>query len=134
MAVLKNNRYEAFAQGLFSGMTQRAAYRAAFPASVKWKDKTVDTKACELAAKVEITERIDELKNASANDAILSRRERMLILSNIALDLEQHPKQRMQAIDILNKMDGDYIKKVETTIKGDVSKIAARVEAILDER
>lgn len=133
MAALKNNRYETFAQGLFSGMSQRAAYRAAFPASVKWKDKTVDVKACELAGKPEITERIDELKAASASDAILSRKERMLILSNIALDIEQHPKQRMQAIDILNKMDGDYVKKIETTIKGDVSKIAAQVGAILNE-
>ena len=78
-------------------------------------------------------EALQELKDAAANDAIINRQERMIILSDIATDVEMHPKQRMQAIDILNKMDGDYVKRVEATVSGDLTAAAAKVAAILNE-
>ena len=49
MAILKNPRHEKFVQGLIQGMSQRKAYREAFPAASKWKDTTVDVKASKLS-------------------------------------------------------------------------------------
>lgn len=133
MPALINSRHERYVQNLIQGMSQRDAYRDAFTSSMKWKDTTVDAKASALASQPEIQDRLQELKDAAANDAIINRQERMIILSNIATDVEMHPKQRMQAIDILNKMDGDYVKRVEATVSGDLTAAAAKVAAILNE-
>ena len=133
MRALEDGRQERYAQNLLQGMSQRDAYRDAFPSAQKWKDTTVDVKASTLAAQPESQDRLQELKDAAATKAILTGQERMIILSNIATDVEMHPKQRMQAIDILNKMDGDYVKRVEATVSGDLTAAAAKVAAILDE-
>ena len=131
MAALKNSRHEQFAQNLFAGMSQRAAYRDAFPSAEKWTDKTVDNRACELANDGEIMGRVSELHDAAASPLILDRQSRMIILTEIATNEELFPKARMQAIDILNKMDGDYTKKIE--VVGNLGETAAKVAAILDE-
>lgn len=133
MPALKNARHEAFAQALFSGKSQRVAYREAFPNAEKWTDATVDSKACVLAKDDKVLERLDELKDASASPLILDRQSRMIILTEIALNEGLIPKSRMQAIDILNKMDGDYTQKIEATINGDLSETASKIAEILDE-
>ncbi len=51
----------------------------------------------------------------------------------ISRDEHMHPKQRMQAIDILNKMDAVYLQRVDASVHGDLSDAAAKVQAILDE-
>jgi len=53
-------KQEKFAQNLFTGMSQREAYKAAYDAE-NMTDKSIDEKACELAANVKITERIGQL-------------------------------------------------------------------------
>jgi len=53
-------KQEKFAQNLFTGMTQREAYKAAYDAE-NMTDKSIDEKACELAANVKVTERIEQL-------------------------------------------------------------------------
>lgn len=132
MAVLENSKYEAFAQNLANGMSQRQAYRAAFPSSQGWKDTTVDAKACTLAKTDAVQERLTEIKEASASAMILDRQSRMIILSEIATNTELFPKARMQAIDILNKMSGDYTQRIEAVVSSDISATAAQVARILD--
>ena len=70
MAELDNARYEIFAQGIASGLSQRAAYRAAFPKAEKWKDKTVDNRACELYNSGEILGRVQEILQAASTSTI----------------------------------------------------------------
>ena len=67
MAELENTRHEKFAQGLAEGMSQRKAYRAAFPSSVNWKDETVDAKASVLAKDDKVLERLRELADQSTS-------------------------------------------------------------------
>ena len=133
MPALKNAKHEAFVQALLSGKSQRVAYREAFPNAENQKDETVDNKACKLANTDEISTRLQELQEASANDIILDRQGRMIILTQIALDEELFPKPRMQAIDLLNKMDGQYVQKIEATVSGDLSETAKQIAEILDE-
>ena len=57
----------------------------------------------------------------------------MKILTEIATDKAQLPKPRMQAIDILNKMDGEYVKKIEATVSTSLSDVASKVDDILNE-
>ncbi len=113
MAILENSRHEKFVQCLIAGMSQRKAYREAFPNSVRWKDGTVDNKASKLFACNEILVRYNELLEESKDRAIMQRKDRMILLSDIANDDSEKTDSRIKAIDTLNKMDGVYTNKVE---------------------
>lgn len=53
---------EKYVQGLHKGLSQRKAYREAYPSSRNWKDSTVDKRASELYLTGEIQGRLQELK------------------------------------------------------------------------
>ena len=133
MPVLSNAQYERYAQEIARGMSQADAYRAAYPKAARWKDKTVYNHASEMRRIHEVDERIKELQDEAAAAAVMDRQERLETLTTIARDEHMHPKQRMQAIDILNKMDAVYVQRVEANVHGDLSDAAAQVEAIMNE-
>lgn len=117
MGVLTNAKYEKFAQGIFEGLSQRKAYREAFPNSAKWKDKTVDSRASELYNTSEILGRLKELQEEAASESIKSVIERKKWLSEL-IDGEHGgmTADKIRAIDILNKMDGVYTTKIEGSV------------------
>lgn len=121
MPVLENARYEKFVQCLIAGMSQRKAYKEAFKQSGKWKDSTVDNKACKLFRESEIKARYEELQAETQDEAIMTRKKRMIRLSKIAQDEEKDANVQIKAIDTLNKMDGLYTNKVEMTANIDIS-------------
>lgn len=73
---------EAFAAGIASGLSQSEAYRKAYPRSQKWADKTVWSRASELAAHGKVAGRVAELgeKAARANEVTVERIVRELSL------------------------------------------------------
>ncbi|WP_339011931.1 terminase [Lactococcus garvieae] len=112
MPILENARHEKFVQSLIAGMSQRKAYREAFPASVRWKDTTVDVNASKLFSDTKVLLRYKELQEEAQDAAIMTRKERMVALSDIAQNAEKE-SDMIKAIDTLNKMEGDYTSKVE---------------------
>lgn len=116
-----NARHEKFAQALAQGLSQRKAYLMAFPEAKRYKDETVDNKAYKLAKDNEVKARIEEIIKKSQDDAIMTRIERMIALSDIAKNEQQRTDNRIKAIDTLNKMDGQYIQKVEVSTPIDES-------------
>ncbi|QSE76326.1 terminase [Lactococcus taiwanensis] len=112
MPVLDNARHEKFVQCLISGMSQRKAYREAIKQSKNWKDETVDSKASNLFKNDKVRARYKELQEEAQDAAIMTRKERMVTLSEIAKNAEKEADM-IKAIDTLNKMDGDYTSKVE---------------------
>ncbi len=112
MPILENARYEKFVQCLIAGMSQRKSYREAFKQSSRWKDETVDSKASNLFKTGKVQTRYKELQEEAQDAAIMTRKERMVALSNIAQNAEKEADM-IKAIDTLNKMDGDYTSKVE---------------------
>ena len=133
MPALSNAQYERYAQEIARGMSQADAYRAAKPSACRWTEKTVYSRASEMRRIPEVDERIKELQAEAAAAAVMDRQERLETLTTIARDEHMHPKQRMQAIDILNKMDAVYVQRVDASVHGDLSDAAAKVQAILDE-
>ena len=113
MAELSNIRHEKFAQGIASGMSQRNAYRAAFPNSVKWKDETVDPKASNLAKTDKVLARVKELAAEASSKAIMNATQRKEWLTSIIQSEIEENKDKLKAVDILNRMDGEYIDKVQ---------------------
>lgn len=66
---------EAFATGIASGLSQAAAYRQAYPKSLKWKEPSVWDSASKLAANPEVQQRVAELtqKAAASNEITVER-------------------------------------------------------------
>lgn len=119
MGALANARHETFAQELAKGMSQRKAYRVAFPSSLKWKDNTVDSRASELYKTSEILGRLQELRDESSSKAVKSAQERKEWLSSI-IDGEEDINVKLKACDLLNKMDGEYTTKIEADVSSEM--------------
>lgn len=64
---------EKYCQARARGLSQRQAYREAYPKSVKWKDSAVDSQACRLEALPKVSARLEEIIDAAAKEATASR-------------------------------------------------------------
>lgn len=119
MSVLQNANWEAYAVARVKGLSQRQAYREAYPNS-RSKDETVDNKACNLEKKGEVKARIKELKgevaSAAVGEVVLSRTEKRAILAEMARDKTLSVNDRQRAIDLDNKMEDEY----KTILDGNV--------------
>lgn len=133
-------KQEKFVQNLIKGMSQRKAYQDAYPKSKKWEKKAVDSRASSLLKNDKVLERYNELQKKAEDKAILSATERKVWLSNI-ISGKQHEKvyvikkskdgssnslvdeqeasldTKMKALDLLNKMDGEYIEKKDMKLE-----------------
>lgn len=105
---------EKFCVNVVSGMTYTDAYKNSYNAS-NMTDKTANEKASIMASKDKIKTRILELRNEAASEAVMSALQRKLVLTNI-IKIGNNDNDRMKAIDILNKMDGEYVTKIEGNV------------------
>lgn len=131
-------KQEKFVQNLIKGMSQRDAYRDAYPNDTS-TDKTIDENACRLFADSKVSTRYHELQDKISNKAIMSAEERMKLLTEIAngimkekdkvvtpkgtvvdVEKESNLTTRMKALDLLNKMSGEYIQRIEADVNNDV--------------
>ena len=76
-------KQEAYCLARTRGLSQRQAYREAYPSAAKWKDSTVDTKAYELERNGEILDRLAELRLDAAKEAVIDRAEVLGILADV---------------------------------------------------
>ena len=124
------DKQEKFAQCVaLEGMSLSDAYRSAYDTS-RMKDKTVNEKACVLAKDGKITARIEELRDTLATPKIMTAQQRMEWLTKIINDENESTKNRLSASDQMNKMQGEYVQKVEANVNTDVT---INVELVDDE-
>lgn len=64
---------ELYCQARLRGLTQRAAYRDAYPRSVEWKDSSVDCAAARLEANAKVSQRLEALTKEAAKAARITR-------------------------------------------------------------
>lgn len=132
-------KQEKFVQGLVKGLSQRKAYKEAF-GSGKQKDETIDNKASKLFKEDEIKARYNELIKELEDKAIMNAKERMIWLTEVINDIQKEGVKvktidndfvigegtadlntKMKAIDILNKMSGEYITKIDADVNSDIN-------------
>ena len=126
-------KQEKYVQNLVKGMSQREAYKNSYDAS-KMKDETIDSKASILFKEDKIRARYEELIKKTEDETIMSAKERKRWLTDVikgkvtntsydgngnSYENEAYISDKMKAVDILNKMDGEYIEKVK--LSGNVS-------------
>lgn len=62
------DKQELYIQNLIKGLSQRQAYREAYPKSKNWKDATVDSRASKLFKSYKVFTRYQELQKERAED------------------------------------------------------------------
>ncbi len=119
-------KQDKYALALFSGDSQRTAYRKAFPSSLKWKDATVDNKASKLAKTGEVMARLDGLRAKADTKAIYSLDNLLEEIGKIAFvseadfyhddgtpkqlsDLTQHQKAALKSYTVKSVNVGDGV-------------------------
>ena len=132
-------KQEKFIQNIVKGMSQRQAYKDAYNAE-NMTDESIDVEACKLFNDTKVSQRYHELVEKLENEAIMTATKRMEWLSNVVNNIQQEDlyltmegqavkigsknadlTTKLKAIDILNKMSGEYITKVEADVNSDVS-------------
>ena len=126
-------KQEKFVRNLIQGMSQREAYKKSYNAE-NMTDKTIDEEACKLFNSPKISTRYNELIERAAVAAVMTAQERLEYLSRIIygtemelttaiVDGEEFIKEcpadlstKMRAVDIMNKMQGLYVTKLEGQI------------------
>lgn len=96
-------------------MNQTDAYKNAYDTS-NMKDETIYSEACKLDKDQKITTRIEELRKEARSDKVINTIQKKELLTQWIYDDDNSKSDRLKAMDILNKMDGDYITKVEGSI------------------
>jgi phage terminase small subunit len=115
-------KQEKFVQNILNGMTQRQAYKDAYNAE-NMKDETIDSEACILFKDRKVAERYQELLKEMEKVAVMSALEKRKLLKDMILNEKNSMGDRLKALDIDNKMSGEYIEnlKVESDNTLDVT-------------
>lgn len=102
---------EAFVKNIIEGMNQADAYRSAYPKQ-RMADKTIHEAASRLMKNDKVVARLSELRNELAGAAIMSAQRRLEWLTEV-INGEVDVNAKLKAVDIMNKMQGEYVTKVE---------------------
>lgn len=114
-------KQEKFAQAVaLEDMNYSDAYRSAYNTK-GMSDKTINEKASLLKDEDKIKARIQELRDTLISPKIMSAQKRLEWLTEVVGDAEERTENKLKAIDIMNKMQGEYIQKVEAEVKNAVN-------------
>jgi phage terminase small subunit len=108
-------KQENFARAVaVDGMNYSEAYRTHYKTG-KMTDKSIWDAASKLASHPEVSQRIEELKQQIMTPKVMTAQKRAEKLTELAESKD--PYVVMKAIDLLNKMTGEYVTKVEADVK-----------------
>ena len=113
-------KQEAFVQNIIQGMSQADAYRSAYSCK-NMSDNSIYVNASKLVADTKVAQRLKELREQLAKPSIMSAQERLEWLTGLIKRDEEGVSDKLKAIDIMNKMQGEYVQKVEAEVKNAVS-------------
>jgi phage terminase small subunit len=131
-------KQEKFVQNIIEGMSQADAYRNSYSAK-RMSDKTVWEEASKLMANPKVATRVQELRDQLAKPSIMTAQERLEYLTRVIKGEEPERvvqfvegekfeetippsiKTRLNALDIMNKMQGEYVQKVEADVKNELT-------------
>ena len=121
-------KQEMFVQNMVKGMSQADAYRASY-ACKNMSDKTIHEAASRLANDSKISARLSELRQQLTKETIMSAQERLEWLTGV-IKGEEDINAKLKALDIMNKMQGEYVQKVEANVSSEVN---INIELVDDE-
>ena len=108
-------KQEKFVQSLIQGMSQADAYRSAY-ATKNMSDKTIYEAASRLVADSKVSARLSELREQMTKETIMSAQKRLEWLTEAIGNKDISVSDKLRAIDLMNKMQGEYVQKVEAEV------------------
>ena len=108
-------KQEKFVQGIIQGKTQADAYREAYTCN-NMTDKTIHECASKLVKEPKIATRIEELRKQIASSSIMSAQARLEWLTDLVQDNVTNIDSKLRAMEIMNKMTGEYVTRVEAEV------------------
>ena len=131
-------KQEKFVRNLIKGMSQREAYKNSYDAE-NMTDNSIDEEASRLFNDSKISSRYKELQDRLEDATIMTAKERLEYLTEVIMGLQGENivevvdgevlertvptsmKNKLSAIDLMNKMQGEYVTKVEADINSEVN-------------
>ena len=131
-------KQEQFVKNIIDGMSQADAYRNSYSCK-RMADKTIIENASRLMANSNIAARLKELRDKMADETIMSAKERLRYLTRVINGTEKEKiaqivdgepievevpisvKNRLSALDLMNKMQGEYTQKIEAEVTKEVN-------------
>ena len=104
-------KQQNFCNGIVSGLSGVDAYKSAY--NTKANDTTIRTEVTRLLAKEEVQQYIETLtaplKAKAQTEALTDREKKRQFLWDVINNDSQDMNNRLRAVDLLNKMDAEYI-------------------------
>ena len=113
-------KQELFVNKIIEGMSQADAYRAAY-STKNMNDKTIHEAASRLASDSKVAARIAELRGQLTKATIMTAQQRLEWLTRLIDSEDEDTNAKLKAVDIMNKMQGEYIQKVEANVVNEVN-------------
>jgi phage terminase small subunit len=131
-------KQEKFARNIVSGMNETDAYKNAYNVE-RMSDTATSVEASRLYNHPKVAQKITELSNKLDNKTIMTAEERLKYLESIIKGIEKEKdkvvtpsgqvveiekdtsvKTKMEALNLMNKMTGEYIQKIQADVNADV--------------
>lgn len=109
-------KQEVFVQNIIKGMSQADAYRSAYSCK-NMSDKTIHEAASRLMVDSKVSARVKELREEITKETIMSAQKRLEWLTEQIESKEVDVNAKLKAIDIMNKMQGEYIQKIAADVQ-----------------
>lgn len=131
-------KQEKFIQNIVKGMSQREAYKDAYDCK-SMSDNAIDREASLLIKNPKIAQRHKELVDEIAKPTIMTAQERLEYLTEVIKGTQGEKvveivdgevreytaptsiKNKLSAIDLMNKMQGEYTTKIEADVTNEVT-------------
>lgn len=112
-------KQEKFVQNIIEGMSQADAYRNAY-STKRMSDNAIYREASVLMTNHKISQRLQELRTQMMNPSIMTAQKRLEWLTGVIQDEDESTSDKLKAIDIMNKMQGEYVQKIEAEVTKEV--------------
>lgn len=132
-------KQELFVQGIISGLSQRQAYRQAYPSSKKWLDSSVDSKAAVLLQNVKVLSRYRELLKQFSNMSLWSREQAFneyeWLKNKARASIERDGVRQansnafLSALDGMNSMTWKDLKLTDEKIRQEIELLKIKIES-----
>ena len=109
-------KQEEFAKAIVEGMNQADAYRSAYDTS-KMSDNSIYVNASKLMDNTKVAQRINELRGQLTAKTIMSAQKRLEWLTEQIESENVDINAKLKAVDIMNKMQGEYVQKIAAEVQ-----------------
>lgn len=113
-------KQEKFVEGIIQGMSQADAYRSAYDTK-RMSDNAIYREASLLMSNPKVAQRLAEITSKVDKPKIKTAEERLEWLTGVIDSDEETTGDKLRAIDLMNKMTGEYVQKVEAAVTSAVN-------------